>query len=202
MAIQDHSYSRLVTVLKVSLPLIALGILSTLFLLARKPDPTTTLPFVTDGVDTFAGQQQITRPNFAGVTEDGAAISLKADFVRPAEGESTALEAGGLSARIETPGGGLVAVIGDEGSIDLTNQTASLLGSVGIETSTGYSITTEGFRVDLARTDAVTQGSVVARTPVGELSAGAFLVQVSTTGRHVLIFNEGVKLIYDPTTDK
>ncbi len=38
-------YSRMVALLKVSLPLIALGILSTLFLVSRAVDPPMTIPF-------------------------------------------------------------------------------------------------------------------------------------------------------------
>ena len=38
-------YSRMVAIFKVLLPLAALAILSTLFLLSRTIDPTTTIPF-------------------------------------------------------------------------------------------------------------------------------------------------------------
>lgn len=202
MALSDSSYSRIVAVLKVTLPLLALAILSTLFLLARAPDPDATLPFITNGGADFAGEQRIARPSFVGVTSDGAAILLEADVVRPDTGAEKAVLGEGLRALIETPGGGTIKVASSSGTIDVSAGTASLEGDVRIETSTGYVIRTSAFAAHLSDTYAETTGGVTADTPAGSLAAGQMILQVTPDGRHVLVFQDGVKLIYDPPSQK
>ena len=48
---RDNLHSRLVAILKVALPLIALALLSTLFLFSRKIDPEDAIPYATVDVE-------------------------------------------------------------------------------------------------------------------------------------------------------
>ncbi|MGB4909398.1 MAG: hypothetical protein WBP15_12770, partial [Tabrizicola sp.] len=80
-------HTRLVGWLKVALPLTALAILSTLFLVARRIDPEAALPYAEVDVEDLAREPRMTAPTYAGTTEDGAALTLSADEARPeAEG--------------------------------------------------------------------------------------------------------------------
>jgi len=77
--LDDNTYSRVVAWAKVLLPLLALALLSTLFLVARTVDPAQKLPFADIDVDAIAREQRIGAPKFNGVTKEGTAISLSAD---------------------------------------------------------------------------------------------------------------------------
>ena len=71
-------HTRLVGWLKVILPLTALAILSTLFLVARRVDPEAALPYAEVDVEDLAREPRMTAPTYAGTTEDGAALTLSA----------------------------------------------------------------------------------------------------------------------------
>ena len=77
MAVADR-YSRLVFWLKVTLPLVALAILSTLFFVAETLDPEAAIPYASVDVERILKEQGVTKPTFGGVTEDGVAISMSA----------------------------------------------------------------------------------------------------------------------------
>ena len=75
--------SVVVAWLRVLLPLAALAILSTLFLLSRRPDPDAAIPYARIDAEARARDPRITAPSFAGVTSDGATIALTADRATP-----------------------------------------------------------------------------------------------------------------------
>ena len=80
-------HTRVVGWLKVALPPAALAILSTLFLVARRIDPEAALPYAEVDVEDLAREPRMTAPTYAGLTSDGAALTLSAKEARPvAEG--------------------------------------------------------------------------------------------------------------------
>ena len=87
-------HSRLVGWLKVVLPLAALAILSTLFLLADRIDPTAAIPYAEVDVKDLVRDPRMTAPAYAGTTADGAGITLSATEARPASGEQAAAASG------------------------------------------------------------------------------------------------------------
>ena len=76
--------SVIVAWLRVLLPLGALAILSTLFLLSRRPDPDAAIPYASVDAEELARHPRVTAPSYAGVTADGAALTLTAESVTPA----------------------------------------------------------------------------------------------------------------------
>jgi lipopolysaccharide export system protein LptC len=93
MARRDR-HSRVVGWLKVALPLAALAILSTLFLLSDRIDPEDALPYAEVDVEELAREPRMTAPTYAGMTTDGAALSLTAVEARPSAGTNPATAAG------------------------------------------------------------------------------------------------------------
>jgi lipopolysaccharide export system protein LptC len=69
---RHNRYSRLVGGLKVVLPIAALGLLSTLFLLSDPPDPDRALPYAEVDVAQLARELRLTQPRLAGVLPTGA----------------------------------------------------------------------------------------------------------------------------------
>ena len=200
MTTYDNSYSRFVAWTKVILPIVALGVLSTLFLFSRNIDPSQSIPYADVDVEKLAREQRVGAPNYAGVTQDGAAISITATAARPAPGNPQIVVATDLVTVIEDAVGGRIDITSDDGLIDTEQQFVTLHGGVRILTSTGYTIDTSGITAALNETSLVTDGQITANGPLGSLNAGLMELQPQNGpgGSHLLVFKGGVKLIYDP----
>jgi lipopolysaccharide export system protein LptC len=188
-------YSRLVAWLKIVLPLIALAILSTLFLVSRTIDPSQTIPYANVDVRELAREQRVGAPSYQGMTSAGAAVSFEAESVKLG-GEGARAEA--PRARIEFPGGRTVTVSATGGLYDGTAATARLVGQAILASSDGYRVETEAVRADLASGGMETLGEVRGVAPYGELTAGKARLVLEPDGTYLLSFEAGVKLIYRP----
>ncbi len=196
-AMTGDPYSRLVNILKVALPLIALGILSTLFLLSGRIEPGSTIPFAEGEITERVQGQQVTSPVFAGVSASGDRISIRADQLKTDDASTSA--ASTLTARMELAGGGSIVMVSDEGTFKLDTDTASLFGNVLIESSTGYRMSSDRIDSLLSKVDVTSPGEVRATGPAGRLTSGALRIAAQDGSNKVqLLFTEGVKLIYDP----
>ncbi len=200
MSTYDNNYSRFIAFAKVVLPLVALGILATLFLFSKSVDPQTTIPFSDVDISEIVREQRIGAPNYAGVTEDGSAISITAKSAQPDAKDNSVVTAKLLSAVIDDLSGGQIDMVAKAGRIDSANQWVSMTGDVMITTSTGYKITTDGLIIALDKTDVKTTGPIAADGPIGHLEAGEMTFQQTeqTNNHKVLHFHNGVKLIYTP----
>lgn len=200
MATADNTYSRVVAWLKILLPLLALGILSTLFLVARVIDPAQDLPFADVDVDELATEQRIGQPNYSGVTRDGAAISLSAKTARPDPDNAEKLSGEAINAGIDLPNGNRIDIVADRMQIDSAAGTATLSDGVVVQTSDGYRLRTEGVEIALDATRVESAGPAIVDTPIGQLSADSFRLGAENTGDrpYVLVFKGHVKLVYVP----
>jgi len=197
LAVYDNSYSRFVAWTKIVLPLAALGLLSTLFLFARVINTEGALPFANIDVKELARQQRLSEPKFAGITRDGAAIEMAATSAQPSADDPSRVKGADLTALVTYPQGGTFALSAPLGEIDPGTGTAVLSGGVDMETSTGYVIRTSGLSASLEVTSMASHGKVDAKGPLGTLTAGQMDVALNN-GRYLLVFKEGVHLVYDP----
>jgi lipopolysaccharide export system protein LptC len=196
----DNRHSVLVAWLKIILPLAALGILSTLFLVSRTIDPSDAIPYADVDVNELARQPRITAPNYAGITSDGAALTISAAEARPEGPQTDSTTATTLRAALITPDGGRTDVTAATASINTESQQAVLEGKVEILTSTGYVITADRLITALDQTMLESDGPVQATGPVGRLDAGQMSLTEDSTakGTYLLVFKNGVKLVYLP----
>ena len=193
---RDDSYSRLVLWLKVTLPLLALAILSTLFLVAETLDPEAAIPYAEVDVEQILLEQGVTRPEFSGVTEDGVTVSVAAEAIRPTGSEYRGTD---LSVKRTLPAGGVVDVDSPEGTFDIVGEFAFLSGGVHLRSTTGYDVATEALRAGWGVATLETGGPVDAVGPAGSLNAGRMSLAPNDDGTgHVLVFKDGVRLIYRP----
>lgn len=194
----DDTYSWIVAGAKIVLPLTALVLLSTLFLVSERIDPTQPIPYADIDLDELAREPRLTQPRFAGVTEDGAALTVSASAARPESG-GTGASATDIVARIDGPGGFVADITAREGRLDPTVAEVQLSGAVKLTTSAGYAITSERLNLSTDRTSIESPGSVTADAPFGQLVAGSMSLRADGPGApHLLVFNAGVKLIYLP----
>ena len=192
-------HSRMVGWLKVALPLAALAILSTLFLVAERIDPDAAIPYAEVDVEDLARDPRMSAPEYAGTTSDGAGISVSATLARPATDSSPAA-AEQISARIDTPDGGRIDIAAAAMELQPDSDLVTLTGGVTVTTSAGYTVVTEGLTARLDRTGVEGPLPVTVTSPMGQIDAQGFsLVQDSDDpAAYLLVFNGGVKLVYQP----
>ncbi len=197
---RDDFHSRLVAWLKILLPVLALGLLSTLFLFSRNIDPTTTIPFARIDLEERAKTEQLTAPEFAGATREGDLIAFRAAAARPDPESNARVLASDLSARIDLATGGQITFTARDGTVDDDEGQATLTGDVVITTSTGYTVRTQQLMSAMKRLYAETPGTVTGDGPPGHITAGRMVLDRAEDRPDAqLLFTDGVKLIYDPT---
>lgn len=203
MALPDNLYSRLVAWMKIILPLAALGILSTLFLISKTVDPTDSIPLATIDLEQRAQEQGATNPAFAGVTSGGDQVAFQAVRALPDADDPEHLRASDVTARLSLISGTVIDITSDNADMHQTDYTATLEGNVHITTTTGYVVTTDTLWTRIDELYAETPGQVNGDGPPGELTAGKMLLTSNPeTGQADLLFTDGVKVIYTPAETK
>ncbi|MCY4304260.1 MAG: hypothetical protein OXC62_05705 [Aestuariivita sp.] len=191
-------YSQLVAYLKVLLPLVALGILSVMFLFLQSVNTTTTLPFEKTEATERLREERVTKPFFVGLTNAGEKITVTADIARPANASRLA-EAEGLTALISFSNDqkNYLKIQAEKGVFDHKRDTAQLTGNVSISTNNGYALKTKGIRSSFKKLSVKTNGPIQGSSPLGLLSAGELvLYQKPEENDITLLFNKGVNLLY------
>ena len=203
MARTDNTHSRVVAGMKVLLPLVALGLLSTVFLISNTVDPSQSVPTADIDLEKRARELGATSPSFAGVTEAGDEIRFEADIVRPDPAAPERLIADRITVQFLLESGTRVDVIARTGAFDQDALKAELQGDVQMTTSTGYVIDSARLISRLETLHVRSPGTVTATGPLGDLTAGRMLLQNARDGGAAeLLFSGGVKLIYEPDTVK
>lgn len=195
----DNRYSRLVIWLKIVLPIVGLVLLSLLFLIARPAtDVQSTIPYAKVEIDEIIADQRISAPTYSGVTADGDAIEFNAKSAAPNPDKPDSITSEEISARIYLESGTAISLTAPQARVDGPTQTARLSGGVKVSTSTGMMARTDAITTLLETATLVTDGPVKATTSLGQISAGQMTLIQQSRGVHVLVFQNGVRVIYKP----
>lgn len=198
MAVRISTYSGLIAGLKVLLPLAALALLSSLFLLSRTITPGQEVPFLDDASE-IPTSDSIAAPYYSGSTPEGHAVLITAETARPMEDDPEGFIAQKLDATFDLIDGSRLHVVADEAQVNEPDDYLGLSGSVVITSSAGYVVRTEKLISSLHQIRAESPGAVNATSPMGVLDAGQFRVTQSDENNNVqMVFTNGVKLIYEP----
>ncbi|MFV0491210.1 MAG: hypothetical protein ACK5M4_05290 [Pseudorhodobacter sp.] len=194
----DNFHSALVAWLKVLLPLLALVILSMLFLVSRTIDPSDAIPFAEVDIEERLREPRLTLPTWAGVTEDGAALTVSAETARTVA--ETDARAERLVAKLDLPGGGDAELVAAEGHLNSNEQRLEMAGGVIMSTSTGYRIESAVMAARLDQTELSTNQPVLATAPMGQIEAESMtlIANPQQEGQYLLVFKGSVKLLYQP----
>ncbi|WP_121630396.1 LPS export ABC transporter periplasmic protein LptC [Tropicibacter alexandrii] len=201
MARPDGIYSHVIAGLKIGLPLVALAMLSTMFMLSSQREPATSVPFADALSGTETARQQVGAPYYAGTTDRGDILTMTARTARPeAEG---VIRADQLEARLRLQSGGEILLDSAEATVRDDERKAHLQGGVRIESSQGYVVTTDAMISGLDSVEAETLGPVRGEGPLGTLEAGKMRIQPTEDGGDVqMLFTGGVKLVYRPRSEE
>ncbi|MRX51496.1 hypothetical protein GI374_13815 [Paracoccus sp. S-4012] len=190
--------SVVVAWLRVLLPLAALAVLSTLFLLSRHPEEGRGIPYARVDAEARARDPQITAPRWATVTEDGARLTVAADSAAPdAAGGLTGARrlrvdwraADGLAAQLTAP----QLTVGDEA--------ITLDGGVALSLNSGWTLDAPQVAAATDRSAVEATGGVQATAPFGEIEADRARLAPADDSQdpdYLLDFTGGVRLIYRP----
>ena len=189
-------YSRVIAWLKILLPLVALAMLSTLFLLSRSKAPLQNVPFV-EALQKNTIDQRVSAPYFAGTTAQGDVLTMTAKSVKPQlDGQ---ILADGMRARMRLADGSEIVLDAAEAALNESDRQALMRGGVQITSSTGYVVVTDGLVSHLDRIEAESRGPVQGDGPVGRFEAGHLqIAPAGDDGAVQMLFSGGVKLVYHP----
>ena len=195
-------YSQVVAGLKVLLPVIALGLLSTLFLFSRTNDPTRNLPRATVESLKDRASETATGAIYTGLTENGAEVTMHAQVARPDPAFVDRLLADGFDAEIDFEDGSSVRINAPSAEMNNADATARITGGVEIESSTGYTMRTEALTSAMERIEIESDGPVDADGPSGTLQAGKLRIVADESpdaeeGDVTLLFTDGVRMVYE-----
>ena len=196
----DDGWSRLVAWLKVALPLTALALLSTLFLVSNRINPDDALPYANVDVEDRLKEPRITLPTYAGTTSDGAALEVTADEARAAQEGGQGAKAETVRVHVTMPDGARTDLVAERAQMALDQKEIAFEGAVRLDHSTGYSILSERMTARLDETDIRSPSAVTAEGPGGRITAQSMQLTQSGSGSgdYVLVFNGDVKLVYLP----
>jgi lipopolysaccharide export system protein LptC len=193
----DNTYSRFVAWSKVILPTAALSLLSTLFLFSKGRNGEGDIPIAQ--IEEIARDTKLTGPKFAGVNAAGTAFSLSAASARPRPGESEIYDIDRINAQMKTTDGVTVDFFAGQGEMNSITQNAVLSNLVRIESSTGYQMETTGLIALFDKGTVESTGPLEVRSPFGALTAGHMIFsQATSDAGSEIVFNQGVRLIYQP----
>lgn len=196
-------HTRLVAWAKITLPIVALAMLSTLFLLSKSVDPIATIPFSESDLADRTQSQQISQPEVFGVTPRGDLISLRAALARQSAKDSALMEAHEVSAKIKLTSGQTVDISAVKALHSSAENIVTLSGSVLAQTSTGYTFRANELAMSLFDLRADSIGVVTGEGPGFTVAAGQMTLEIpeGESDAHILLKN-GVKLVYTPVKEK
>jgi lipopolysaccharide export system protein LptC len=199
MARGPSLHSRVVGVLKVGLPLVALGLLASLFLV-QTDDSLGGLVFSQGDIDALGEGLRITNPTFTGTTRGQDAFRFTADLVEPDAAPPERARITRLGGEIAFHDGPVVEIEADHGDLHIPTERLDLAGNVRIRTSEGYRMAAEQATLDLAAGSLVAGNVVETTGPLGRIDSGSLTITPAATSGEVrrFSFGNGVRLIYDP----
>ena len=198
--LKDDKYSTLVTIFKVILPCLALIILSALFLLPDNRTKIQALNTIDKSTLNIVKKAGINKPSFRGTLASGSNLELYATEIMTKNNDKNIIEINEISARLGLTKKNWATASAKKGLVNISEQTAEMVGKVTVKGSNGILIETSDLKVFYAKSLVKTEGAVFMKGPFGTIKAGSAefydMNQNSGIG-YVLLFNKGVKMQYN-----
>ncbi len=199
MAMKHHTYTRMIGLLKIILPLLALAVLGTVFLITKEDGFDPGFTFSQAEFDALESGSFLDNPQINGKTSDGDIFSLTAERIEPESQDLQRIIARNLVSNFDFASGISVEIIADTAEILMGEQLLIFPDGARIITSDGYDGTLETLTANL-ETGYISGEMIEADGPLGHVSAEFF--QISSVGagsneNRVLSFEKSVKVTLD-----
>jgi lipopolysaccharide export system protein LptC len=191
-------HSRLVGVLKIGLPLLALALLASLFVFPREERRRGGIVFSESDLEAFGAGLRINRPVLTGATRDDDPFRFTAVSIVPDAAPPTRAEADALAGWIEFVGGQRLDVEAPLAAFDFETQIMQASGRVTVRSSDGQRITADRVVLDLVAGILEAEGAVDGAGPMGTINAETLLIVPAEArgGHRIFSFGGGVRLFY------
>ena len=197
---QNDAYSQFVSWAKVVLPLSAIVLLSTLFLIARNVGDTSQIPYA--DIEEIARQPRLSAPKMVGMSETGGTYIIEADVARQDPDTDNGLIAEAIVVNMTTIDGIQTTVSAGIGKLDSNAKVVTLDNLARVTTSDGYLMETRGLVTSLTDGSLETTDPLEVRAPYGSLTAGRLTITPDSDEPQLIVFNNGVRLIYQPQPEE
>ena len=191
------SYSAFVVWVKTLLPIVALSMLSTIFLFSGKVDVTQSIPYAKFNIAEIIREQRITKPYFSGVSNNGTEIILSAAYASSDIQNADILNITELSIVLTPSNAKMVRITAGLGTLNSASQKAVVSGDVHLTAIPGFWLKTNNLTVDLKESIVTANNVFQGITSLGTINAGKIIVQMVNNDQQI-IFTNGVRLIYYP----
>ncbi|MCV2876038.1 LPS export ABC transporter periplasmic protein LptC [Rhodobacteraceae bacterium XHP0102] len=191
----DNTYSRIIALSKLVLPLAALVVLSLMFLFSGRPDPNQALPLATRNADGQLGQQGMTAPRFAMVTGAGRPVELTASSAAPIADDPDQIIAQDIEAKLFRADQTHDQITADLAEWNSRTSETLLRGNVVGLTPQGYRLDTEELAIDATGGAITAPRNVVITAPDLRLEAGRMEI-TGPPAQQVVHFQDGVRVLY------
>jgi lipopolysaccharide export system protein LptC len=199
MAAGPGLHSRVVAVLKVGLPLVALGLLASLFLIQTEDRLGRNIVFSRGDVDALGSGLTISNPTFTGTTRGEDTFHFTAETVEPDAAPPQRARISALRGQVDFRNGPSVEVTAEAGDLDIPTQRLDLAGAVRIATSDGYRMRADSVALDLRAGTLAATGAVETTGPLGRIDSGDLhIAPAGADEARRFSFGKGVRLVYDP----
>jgi lipopolysaccharide export system protein LptC len=193
----DDGYSALVAWLKTLLPIVALGLLSTIFLFSGKVDVTQSFPYAEHNIAEIIREQRITQPYFTGIASNGTEIALSAAYASPQVENAHILEITDLSVVLRSTSDRMVQVTAGRGALDSARQTAQISTDVHIAALPDFWVITEALDMNFNQGFISAKGGFQGVTALGAITAREMHLQMTADDQQIVFLND-VRLVYSP----
>ena len=194
-------YTRFVTITKVVLPLIAIGLLGTIFLFTNDDSLEGGFSFSEADLDTLESGMRIVKPRMFGSTPNGDLYNFVAETLLPDSLTPSLVEAQKISGEIQYQTGGTVQLSAGKAEFMLEGNDIRLSGGMLVVMADGARVTGDGLLAELDTGKLTSNGAVSVTSPLGDIQAGNFRVELvgeEDEEKQMIWFENGVMLSFKP----
>lgn len=198
MSRSDTRYTTFVTTAKIVLPLVAIGLLASLFLISGGPEESQVIPYSEVELTEILQGQRLGTPTYRGTLTDGSDVVVEAERAQPRADNRDIIDAEQIDALLTGATGNRIDLSAGRGSFDQSTQMATGSDGVVMEHSDGYRLETDALTAFIDRFEIATQALLTLTGPGFELQAGRATITRATgePGTEVLDFTDGVHVLY------
>jgi lipopolysaccharide export system protein LptC len=200
MAFRPEVHSRVVAILKLGLPLVALALVASVFLVQTDDRVGGTIAFSEADVAQLGDGLRLTNSVFTGTTASGDRFRFAAAVVVPDAAPPKRAALTKLDGSLELIEGPTVSLSAERGNLYIPTQRLDIDGNVRITSSDGYVMVADKATIDFASGTFVAGDTVATTGPLGEITSGSLHVSpaASTGEARRFSFSNGVHVVYDP----
>jgi len=197
------NYTRFIQLVKVIMPLVAIALLSTVFLFTKNKTLEGGFEFAKADFLALESGMQVTKPRISGSNKQGDTFYFSASVLVPDAPKPEKLTAQNLSGEIRFLDGVTLDLSARAAEMNITDHTIQLSGEALVVFSNGLRATTDHVFADLDNGSLTTDGDVRAVGEMGVIEAGNLRIEtirMEDSEKRMIWFENNVKVVLNMAT--